>query len=266
MTARTPRRLPIAPTSHSATAAMFHVERVATAHLLAADRSEAQAIAAARATHAFAEGSMALARLAQPIACDKGCDRCCYVDVVASGAEVAEIVALLRATRTPDELAAVRARVAEADRAIRAHRAPNRLAAKIPCPFLDAGGACGVYEARPLPCRGWHSFDVAACDRGFANGDPVSRIPGSPARMATASAIAFAHYTGEQDAGLDGRPLRLTSAVLAALDDPGWVARWLAAGRVDDALVDPETHADWSANEMPPLATSEEIAADVEGP
>jgi hypothetical protein len=265
MTARTPRRLPIAPTSHAATIAMFHVERVATAHLLRAERSPRQAVAAAHATHAFAEGSMGLARLARPLACDKGCDRCCYVDVAASGAEIADIVTLLTSTRSPDELAALRARIEGADRAIRERAAPNRLAAKIPCPFLDEGGACAVYEARPLPCRGWHSFDRAACDRGFATGDSVTPIPASPARMATAGAIAFAHYTGAKDAGLDGRPLRLTSGVLAALDDPAWVTRWLAGERVADALVDPDTAADWAANELPPLEVSEGIAADVEG-
>src|SRR5690606_32167695 len=26
-----------------------------------------------------------------------------------------------------------------------------------PCPFLEAGGTCGVYEARPMACRMFHA-------------------------------------------------------------------------------------------------------------
>jgi Fe-S-cluster containining protein len=44
-----------------------------------------------------------------------------------------------------------------------------------PCPFLGPGGACGVYEARPMSCRMFFSLSDPAFCKGRAVVDPRNR-------------------------------------------------------------------------------------------
>lgn len=97
--------------------------------------------------------------------CQAGCSYCCYYHVPVTPAEalaLAEYISTL-----PDagriaiqaRLTATAARVAPLSQRV-------YITTNIPCAFLDAG-RCSVYAARPIACRGFHSRDVAACQRAF---------------------------------------------------------------------------------------------------
>jgi hypothetical protein len=95
-----------------------------------------------------------------------------------------------------------------------------------PCPFLAADKACSIYEARPLSCHGFVSFDLQACIDFFAaRSDEASFMPKDREQvmvvcrmMLCAAHLLTGH--GEQ------RGYELTSAVAAILTIPDAEARW----------------------------------------
>ena len=234
----------------------FHTMRVAAAARLAPGDEAAVADAASR-IQAFTQTTVdAFATLGE-VACDKGCTYCCHISVAASLPEV-----FLVADRLRDELEPLARFGARAALAVdEQFSSEDRFRHHKACAFLGDDDLCTIYSVRPLACRGWHSLDVAACEKGFRQGDPTSRSPALPGRMTAAAAITFALCTAAMDAGLDGRPVRFVAAVRAALDDATWITRWLEGESIPDELVDQDTAEEWSSNDYGPLAMSEDIIA-----
>lgn len=108
------------------------------------------------------------------IYCRKGCSGCCNLAVHASFPEaIAAITAVtsqqLRALS--DYIERLRAALPElTDLKSYLHYHRQEIG---PCPFLDGGGACGIYADRPLSCRAllstrpaeWCSVDFAGLDK-----------------------------------------------------------------------------------------------------
>jgi hypothetical protein len=196
----------------------------------------------------------ALARSPErPPACRAGCAYCCHQAVGVTPPEVFVIHEHLRATRTPDQLAAVVQRIRAADDRTRGLSPADRQSPDLPCPFLEEA-RCSIYEARPLSCRGTNSLDAAACERTLH--DPEAR---AALRAGTQSIPcylepirAFHAVTAglqlalDQLHGLEAEPLELTAAIRIMADDPAGVpAAWLggkdpfAAARGGDNTADP---------------------------
>jgi hypothetical protein len=112
--------------------------------------------------------------------CAAGCSGCCGHHLTVSRVE-AESIARHLSAMPAGERAALRARAAALG------------SADGPCPALDAGGRCGIYEARPLICR----------------------TQGLPMRVGSASLPVL----GEADAqGLSVCPLNFEGEALSAVD------------------------------------------------
>lgn len=90
-------------------------------------------------------------------ACHKGCAWCCRLRVEIRFADAAQLAR--RAKADP----ALEARVRATAKRVGALDEFTRLKAAVPCAFLDEGGACSVYEDRPLPCRAYRSRDADWC-------------------------------------------------------------------------------------------------------
>lgn len=107
--------------------------------------------------------------------CRKGCDACCHQLVMTTMAEAREAARWIRTQPLDEQERLVRSLEAwlEASADLRRRLqegadadlealvdglASEYWARRIPCPFLQ-GGACSVYEARPLICR--HHFSVS---------------------------------------------------------------------------------------------------------
>jgi len=208
--------------------------------LLAAARTVELAVEVGReamaGTSKIADGVLALSP-DRPPACRAGCAHCCHQPVGVTPPEALAIHAHLAATRAPDALAAVARRVRDADDRTRGLTAAERISPEMPCPFLDDGGRCSIYEARPLACRGTNSLDAAACERALH--DPETHaafVAGTAALPCYLEPIRAFHAVtaGVQLAlaelhGLRMAPLDLTAAMRILLDDPDGVpAAWLA--------------------------------------
>jgi hypothetical protein len=223
---------------------------LAEAHTL--DRAVALGRNAMAATSKLAEGALAQATDRAP-ACQAGCAHCCYQAVGVSAPEVFAIHEHLRATRTPDELAAVVARIRAADDRTRGMTSAERLSPDNPCPFL-IDERCSIYEVRPLACRGTNSLDATACERALrvpdARADFLAgklTIPCflEPIRAFHAIAAGVQLALDELH-GLEVLPLELTAAMRIMVDDPETTPqRWLGghnpfdAARGGDATDDP---------------------------
>lgn len=186
------------------------------------------------ATSALVEGLLRVAADAPP-ACKAGCAHCCHQFVGVSAPEVFAIHEHLRATRSGPELDALVRRVRETRRRTRSLGPADRYTPEHPCPFLE-GERCGIYEVRPLACRGKNSLDAEACSRTlrepearrlyFAGEYPVpSYLEPLRAFHAVASGVDLALHELYR---LRGEPLELAAAMLAVFDDPdGTPAAWL---------------------------------------
>lgn len=126
-----------------------------------------------------------LATSGTPIACGKGCSHCCrhYVTSV-EPYELLFMHGRVRAdSRYPSRVIAMHRRAALFG-ALRDHRggddAEDRALHRYylrdqPCPFLEAGGACGAYGARPVSCRMYFSLSHPSLCKGKAVIAPGNR-------------------------------------------------------------------------------------------
>lgn len=165
--------------------------------------------------------------------CAPGCDSCCRIHAVfVTPLEVLRIVAHLRATRTPDELAILTARVEALSPQVGALGREERARACVACPLLDEEGACSVHPVRPLLCRGYNSCDVDVCLRAFEARDPRVPLPSDVDQAAVFKSLFAALVLGAD--GRDSGPLELIHALRTALRAPDAEERWLAGARVFD--------------------------------
>lgn len=213
-----------------------------TAHGVLAGRATlAGAVELARnamsATSRLAEGLLSQAPEGS-VACQAGCDHCCYQVVGVTPPEALAILEHLTQTRSQAELAELQSRVAELYERGRGKTSAERFSPDHPCAFLDVStGRCTIYEARPLSCRGMNSLDAGECSTRL-------REPSARARFLESGAGSHSYLepirafhaisAGVQLAlselyGLDMHPLELTAVMHALLSGPEATrARWLA--------------------------------------
>jgi hypothetical protein len=151
----------------------------------------------------------------QATACQAACNRCCYLRVEASQAEVLFIARHLR-QGTQLQLQGIRQRLLQRQQHMQA--APL---ARLACAFLQ-DGLCSIYPLRPASCRKAHSFSAAACH------SQAAEIPQDLSITLAAEALQRGTAAGYRQAGLAADPLELTAAMLWALDDAGAEEHWQA--------------------------------------
>ncbi len=121
-----------------------------------------------------------------PIECGKGCDYCCYMNVLASPVEVLNIAKQLKNTMSYDELYSLIEQIRLVS--IRVAALPSAQArddAHIPCGLLK-DHQCSVYKSRPLACLGWTSASKQDC-KDVYDGNMLTR------RLQPASLTIGAH-------------------------------------------------------------------------
>lgn len=169
------------------------------------------------------EGNVEVQAEGQPaIACHKGCATCCTMRVIATAPEVLMLARYIGAAASTADL---RQRLVEADQATRGCDEGQRVALRRRCPFITKG-ACVIYPARPLACRGHASYDKRACVEAAAG--RIDRIPLSMPHMMVRSLIQNAMQSALRDAGYIWAAYELNHALTIALGDEGCEAAWRA--------------------------------------
>jgi Fe-S-cluster containining protein len=159
-------------------------------------------------------------------ACRAGCAFCCAIPVSVQPPEALYMALHLRERLKADELAAFVDRLRHRVDARRGWTIEQRRTHPCRCVFLKADGHCGIYDGRPLACRGYTSQSAEACQE---DRDP---IPVHGGVMYATSGISYGLVEATEALGLESARYELESAVLCALEVPDATERWLRGERV----------------------------------
>jgi Fe-S-cluster containining protein len=162
---------------------------------------------------------------ARQIACHEGCHWCCHMKVSLTAPEVFAVAEYLQHTAPEGLLETVQARAAKLAQDPRIFCADAKVEARIPCAMLSERGACQVYPARPLACRGYNSLDSESCRRSLD--DDLELVPSNEPLARECAAVSLGLLAALADAGLPDELLELTSALHVALSEPNALQRWL---------------------------------------
>jgi len=165
----------------------------------------------------------------QPIACHSGCHWCCHMKVSLTAPEIFALVDYLASQPEPLRTS-IATRAAELSRDPRIFSADAKVEARIPCAMLSERGACQVYPARPLACRGYNSLDAESCRRSLD--DDLEIVESNEPLLRDITAVALGLLAGIEDAGLPAELFELTSGLHIALSEPNALPRWLAGEAV----------------------------------
>jgi hypothetical protein len=204
--------------------------------LFQAEASSAQIQAAAKSAFQWADYCLDLLETAsplpQPLACQPGCDLCCYNQVELTTPEALRLGSFLAARFPPDSLRLLLERVA-GSRDRQAGKTKEQLAAlraEFPCPLL-ADGRCSVYEVRPLMCRAMHSLDVAACRQEFAH-PGLSVVPFYAHRHIIPVSLSQGLVDACLALGYQPGPVELLWGIQTYFSHPESAQKWLAGEKV----------------------------------
>lgn len=167
------------------------------------------------------------------LACAKGCNSCCYLQVVVSPAEVLKVFVYLLNER-PSEFNAMSAKIKNFASQFEGLSELDRLSHKSPCPFLDESGACSIYEARPIACRTYHRFDRSLCEE--AREAAIRKLPfNKPVKgynrtsvVGKAAGVLLSDITRKN--GLRNDPVEFITGLATLIEDPAGIIRWGASG------------------------------------
>lgn len=170
-------------------------------------------------------------RGAPPLACREGCAFCCLQPVALTIDELAELMEAVTRIYSPEEILDLKIRL-EAWWSAFESAVPAGTASVEPpkfrrmCP-LNREGSCSVYEARPITCRTFTSFDAGRCEQQLGEGLNVA-VPAMPFVAEVGGAVGVGHQIGMLRIGLPARLLALVPSLLHALEHPGSVERALS--------------------------------------
>jgi Fe-S-cluster containining protein len=160
----------------------------------------------------------------QEIACRKGCAHCCHLYVSATAPELLAIAE--HVSKWPEERRA--GLIERLDRALQVTRGLSpveRVRLSHPCPMLE-DGLCSIYPVRPLGCRAYASFDVAACERSTRERDAEAPIPVPRINMRNRRFLSHCLRAALTERGLDGNSYELVAGLSTILNTPDADTRW----------------------------------------
>ena len=172
--------------------------------------------------------------------CRDGCDHCCHQAVSASVPEVLRLADWLRINKSVEDLAEIKDLAREYRDAHEGTDEAQRRASRMTCPLLKHG-SCSAYEARPLICRSFHSYDVSACIRFIAGEqDSIDAEENMlPKAVDLVSALRHGIRTATEARDLPAPVVLMGMALSTALETEDASTRWLAGENLFGAAEQP---------------------------
>lgn len=212
-------------------AAISQKERETVMEIIQAGRTAEKAMEVGLSAQIWTEHSLRQFEFAnelpRPIACDPGCDHCCYNQVEVTPPEALVIGHFLERQLSPEERDRL---LAKAQNWLEATAGKSkeeiaRLRRELPCPLLQAQ-RCPVYPVRPLVCRAMHSLDAGQCEASLRAGDLTSGAYYAE-RHELVLAIVQGLRAGCQTCDCQAGPLNLAQALLDYFRQPEPRERWI---------------------------------------
>lgn len=161
------------------------------------------------------------------IACAAGCDHCCHMPVVTEAITVLRLAHYIRTTFSPEAIDALRARISTRQAQLLPLDSKARRHFRKACPLLE-DRQCIAYEARPLICRSFNSFDAEACRTEILEKADDFYMEGYPIPFEVGGALTRGMVSGLSRAGYRDAQLDLAAALGVALDRDDAAEAWLA--------------------------------------
>ena len=108
--------------------------------------------------------------------CKKGCEWCCHQPVFALDYELEYLNNFLNENFSEEERKKISSRAEQKMEKLKGLDKDALLNSKYPCPLLE-NGSCTAYEARPMACRIYLSYDVKTCLRFYNHPDDKKSYP-----------------------------------------------------------------------------------------
>jgi Fe-S-cluster containining protein len=170
----------------------------------------------------------------QEVACRMGCAHCCHLYVSATAPELLAIAE--HVSKWPQERRdALTGRLRTASQLTRGLSPTERVRLSHPCPMLE-DGLCGIYPVRPLGCRAYASFDVAACERSTRERDAEAPIPVPRINMRTRRFLSHCLRAALTERALDAHSYELIDGLATVLNTSGADVRWAAGESILDGV------------------------------
>jgi len=187
--------------------------------------------------HQTADGHIRSAQVLGPaVACAKGCSHCCHQYVTALIPEVLRLAESIRATYSPERLAALEERIRSFLSAVREIPGEGRvLTARLACPILESD-LCGAFEARPLACRRHNSVNVAACIE-YKEGIRKTPALANAKQFGVGQALFTGWAIGLLRSRLQEAIVEMIPALDIALHTPDAAKRYLAGEAIFDSAI-----------------------------
>jgi Fe-S-cluster containining protein len=170
--------------------------------------------------------------LPQPIACQAGCDACCYNQVELTPPEALLIghhIEKYFSEAAKDLLLGHVARILQ----LTTGKGKTEIAARrrqIPCPLL-AKRTCSIYPIRPLVCRAMHGLDAARCETELRAGSlAASSYYGH--RHEIAWSVSAGVLEGCREVNCQAATLNLAQALHDFFSQENPVERWIRGEEV----------------------------------
>lgn len=212
---------------------VYRAERVRVEkHVLEALREERSAMSVVRLALAAQRTCQDTAQSFPPetlacLACQSGCDYCCYPPVSAAVPEVANIVAYVLSQLPEEEQQRLIDRVGQVYTQVNPMTGQERASTNVACPYLNQG-KCSIYPVRPLSCRGFNSGSKEACQTVYEQARTDLPIPAFLPLLASAQGLKEGLLSGLKQAGLKNPLVDLVRAshkLFEELEDnlDGWL-------------------------------------------
>lgn len=165
-------------------------------------------------------------------ACRVGCSACCHLAVAILPLEALVLADGLRVLFASDQLDNLISRIARVAEQISHLTIEQRARAKVACALLGADGACMIHPFRPIGCRGWTSFDRAACDDALRAERPGHVGPQDHWNYTVASCTTEAVQRACRELGLEAGHKEFHAALRIALQTEHAADRFMAGERL----------------------------------
>jgi Fe-S-cluster containining protein len=159
-----------------------------------------------------------------PVACGKGCSFCCRMWVDATPPEVLYTVKKMPPEQRQQAQRAVERACIQTSGADFFDRCGK---VNPPCPLLDDGGACSVYDSRPIACRTLVSTNVDDCKSTFMEGSELG-FPSPGVWFTLRDSYNTALEGALIHAGLVYQARELNDSLRIAMTTSDAEARWLS--------------------------------------
>lgn len=156
-------------------------------------------------------------RPSQVLACQQGCNHCCYLRVTERAPVILALAYYLKKKLESDALEALMTRVNDYCN-LRQKLTPLQVVrTRMLCP-LNVDGLCIGYEYRPFSCRSHHSFDRKTCEKAVLQPEIDTMIPQDPVRIHAQSICAHPAADVMAKFGLQQEELEFIPALRIAME------------------------------------------------